>query len=147
MTSFSPKNKYFEYNDKERINREKNKKNSEFLTKSGYRINIQDFNNYQLSKAERELYKKNEEEQYQNVLFKEKKLYFNMSIKELSINFLNVMNQILLDTSHILTKYQEQRTVYWKEWILIFIKDDRIFYVGILFILLSLSMFFITMDD
>jgi hypothetical protein len=138
---------YYEYTPEEQERAIEYQNETTHLTKEGARINTNNFNDYQLSKASQMLYKKNLEESIKNQEYKEKESFFHMTLQEIGTRFLRVMNQILLDLSHLFTKYQAQERVTFKEWMLVFIRDDRIFYVGILFFFLSLAMYFISIDE
>ena len=143
---------YLEYSKDRSISKEPFQKGREneyntFYTKDKARLNANDLNAYQMSKAYQELYKKNLKEQYENVQWKEKQEYFKMSIQDLLSQFMKTMNDILLEISHLSTKYQQQLPVSYQDWVLIFIKDDRIFYVGLFLLMVSFFLFFIYTAD
>jgi hypothetical protein len=117
------------------------------FTKDKARLNLEELNRYQMSKAYDRMYKDSMTEEEDNVKWKEKQQYFQMSIQDLMSHFLRTMNDILLEISHLMTKYQEQLPVSYQDWIIIFIKDDRIFYVGMFFLIISFVMFFINISD
>lgn len=70
---------------------------------------------------------------------KQKKIIYNLSISEITSNLSKVLFEILNELSLI----HKNNNSNFRNYIEIFIKDDRMIYTGILFILLALAIFFI----
>ena len=68
-----------------------------------------------------------------------KKIIYNLSISEITSNLSKVLFEILNELSLI----HKNNNVNFRNYIEVFIKDDRMIYTGILFILLALAIFFI----
>ena len=69
----------------------------------------------------------------------ESKIIYNLSIKEIFQNMSNTLIKIINEFS-ILLKNEDKN---YNKYIEIFIKDDRMIYIGIIFIILGLIIFFI----
>lgn len=70
---------------------------------------------------------------------KQKKIIYNLSISEITSNLSKVLFEILNELSLL----HKNNNVNFRNYIEVFIKDDRMIYTGILFILLALAIFFI----
>lgn len=70
---------------------------------------------------------------------KEKKIIYNLSLSEITSNLSKVLFEILNELSLL----HKNNNVNFRNYIEVFIKDDRMIYTGILFILLALAIFFI----
>ena len=70
---------------------------------------------------------------------KESTVIYNLSIKDIAQNLSKVLFQIINE----LTVLHHNNNSNVREYIEVFIKDDRLIYTGILFILLGLAIFFI----
>lgn len=70
---------------------------------------------------------------------KKNKIIYNLSISEITSNLSKVLFEILNELS-LLHKNNNSN---FRNYIEVFIKDDRMIYTGILFILLALAIFFI----
>lgn len=70
---------------------------------------------------------------------KEKKIIYNLSLSEITSNLSKVLFQILNELSLL----HKNNNANFRNYIEVFIKDDRMIYTGILFILLALAIFFI----
>ena len=106
-------------------------------------------NNFLIDKTDYEKEKINQ--QYNSLYFnsfndtlnlekqKQKKIIYNLSISEITSNLSKVLFEILNELSLI----HKNNNSNFRNYIEIFIKDDRMIYTGILFILLALAIFFI----
>jgi hypothetical protein len=70
---------------------------------------------------------------------KKNKIIYNLSLSEITSNLSKVLFEILNELSLI----HKNNNSNFRNYIEIFIKDDRMIYTGILFILLALAVFFI----
>lgn len=106
-------------------------------------------NNFLIDKTDYEKEKINQ--QYNDLYFnsfndtlnlekqKKNKIIYNLSISEISSNLSKVLFEILNELSLL----HKNNNVNYRNYIEVFIKDDRMIYTGILFILLALAIFFI----
>ena len=106
-------------------------------------------NNFLIDKTDYEKEKINQ--QYNDLYFnsfndtlnlekkKKKKIIYNLSIYEITSNLSKVLFEILNELSLL----HKNNNVNFRNYIEVFIKDDRMIYTGILFILLALAIFFI----
>lgn len=70
---------------------------------------------------------------------KKNKIIYNLSLSEITSNLSKVLFEILNELSLL----HKNNNVNFRNYIEVFIKDDRMIYTGILFILLALAIFFI----
>ena len=70
---------------------------------------------------------------------KKNKIIYNLSISEITSNLSKVLFEILNELSLL----HKNNNANFRNYIEVFIKDDRMIYTGILFILLALAIFFI----
>lgn len=70
---------------------------------------------------------------------KKNKIIYNLSLSEITSNLSKVLFEILNE----LLLLHKNNNVNFRNYIEVFIKDDRMIYTGILFILLALAVFFI----
>lgn len=106
-------------------------------------------NNFLIDKTDYEKEKINQ--QYNDLYFnsfndtlnlekkKKNKIIYNLSISEITSNLSKVLFEILNELSLL----HKNNNVNFRNYIEVFIKDDRMIYTGILFILLALAIFFI----
>jgi hypothetical protein len=106
-------------------------------------------NNFLIDKTDYEKEKINQ--QYNDLYFnsfndtlnlekqKQKKIIYNLSISEITSN----LSKVLFDILNELSLLHKNNNVNFRNYIEVFIKDDRMIYTGILFILLALAIFFI----
>jgi len=106
-------------------------------------------NNFLIDKTDYEKEKINQ--QYNDLYFnsfndtlnlekkKKKKIIYNLFIYEITSNLSKVLFEILNELSLL----HKNNNVNFRNYIEVFIKDDRMIYTGILFILLALAIFFI----
>ena len=102
---------------------------------------LSDFQKLKLAESYKKLYSdtifendKRKKEQY------DKRIY-NLSIKNLFENFFTVWTQIINDMTNLI--YENDNNKSWNNYIRILTKDDRIIYVGIMFVFVGLIMYFI----
>ena len=72
-----------------------------------------------------------------NIKEYEKKLFINLSLKEI---FQNLVNTIIIIINEIFNLDENNKTI--KNYILICFKEDRLIYVGIVLIILSMLLLF-----
>lgn len=106
-------------------------------------------NNFLIDKTDYEKEKINQ--QYNDLYFnsfndtlnlekqKQKKIIYNLSISEITSN----LSKVLFDILNELSLLHKNNNTNFRNYIEVFIKDDRMIYTGILFILLALAIFFI----
>ena len=70
---------------------------------------------------------------------KKNKIIYNLSLSEITSN----LSKVLFDILNELSIVHKNNNVNFRNYIEVFIKDDRMIYTGILFILLALAVFFI----
>ena len=102
---------------------------------------LSDFQKLKLAESYKKLYsdtifenEKRKQDQY------DKRIY-NLSIKNLFENFFTVWTQIINDMTTLMYDNNNNRS--WNNYISILTKNDRIIYVGIMFVLIGLVMYFI----
>ena len=102
---------------------------------------LSDFQKLKLAESYKKLYsntvlenEKRQKEQYN-------KRIYNLSVKNLFENFFTVWTHIVTDMTELI--YDENKNKDWNNYIIIFTKGDRIIYVGIMFVLVALIMYFI----
>lgn len=106
-------------------------------------------NNFLIDKTDYEKEKINQ--QYNDLYFnsfndtlklekqKNNKIIYNLSLSEITSN----LSKVLFDILNELSLLHKNNNVNFRNYIEVFIKDDRMIYTGILFILLALAIFFI----
>jgi hypothetical protein len=109
------------------------------ILKDEFTLNKSDYEKLKQSQQYNELYSKQYQENEKQKEIKENKNIYNMSIYTLIKNSSKVSMDILED----LTIYISQKNKNLNNFFIIFTKDDRLIYVGILFIILSFSLWFI----
>ena len=102
---------------------------------------LSDFQKLKLAESYQKLYSdtilenaNRKKEQY------DKRIY-NLSIKNLFENFFTVWTQIINEMTTLMYDNDNNRS--WNNYIIILTKNDRIIYVGIMFVLIGLVMYFI----
>ena len=111
------------------------------ILESANTYTLSDFQKYQLAKQYEKLYtntvlenKKREKEAYN-------KRVYNLSVKNLFENFFTVWTHIINDMTELI--YDPDKNKDWNNYIIIFTKNERIIYVGIMFVLVALIFYFI----
>jgi len=102
---------------------------------------LSDFQKLKLAESYKKLYsdtifenEKRKKEQY------DKRIY-NLSIKNLFENFFTVWTQIINEMTNLM--YDNDNNKSWNNYIRVLMKNDRIIYVGIMFVFVGLIMYFI----
>ena len=102
---------------------------------------LSDFQKLKLAESYKKLYtntilenQKRKEEQYN-------KRVYNLSLKKLFENFFTVWTHIVSEMTELI--YDDSNNKDWNNYIIIFTKNDRIIYVGIMFVLIALILYFI----
>lgn len=113
------------------------------ILKNQSTISLNDYEKYQLKQQYNKLYTNTEIENDKNKQDKMNQRFYNLSLKQILNNLSLTLIKIINETSIYMEK--SDRTT--KELIDIFTKDDRMIYVGILLIILSLGIFFINISS
>jgi len=110
-----------------------------YVLKDKYTLNNQDYNKLKQAQQYNKLYSQqyNENEKLKSI--KENKNIYNLSINILLINLSQVLMDIINDVSIFISKKNKNIN----ELILIFVKKERLMYVGIFLLSLSLALWFI----
>lgn len=102
---------------------------------------LSDFQKLKLAESYKKLYtntvlenQKRQQEQYN-------KRVYNLSLKKLFENFFTVWTHIVTEMTELI--YDENSNKDWNNYIIIFTKDQRIIYVGVMFVLVALILYFI----
>lgn len=98
------------------------------------------------------LFFKNKKENAELIKEHENKKLFNLSLNQLAKNFSNNFIYMLNDMVDLINKYHIEKTnkdddSFINDLFLIFIKDDRLIYSGIFFILLSFFFYFMDISS
>lgn len=76
---------------------------------------------------------------------KKKEKIYNLSLKDLGINFLSTWTNIINELTNII--YNEKKNKDFNNYLNIFVINDRLLYVGLMFIFISLFLFFVTSTE
>lgn len=102
---------------------------------------LSDFQKLKLAESYKKLYtntvlenKKRQEAQYN-------KRIYNLSLKSLFEQFFTVWTHIISEITELI--YDDNNNKDWNNYIIIFTKEGRIIFVGIMFVLVALIMYFI----
>jgi len=111
----------------------------QYILKDKYTLNNQDYNKLKQAQQYNKLYSQqyNENEKLKSI--KENKNIYNLSIHILLKNLSQVLMDIINDVSIFISKKNKNIN----ELILIFVKKERLMYVGIFLLSLSLALWFI----
>ena len=113
------------------------------ILKNQSTISLNDYEKYQLKQQYNKLYTNTEIENDKNKQDKMNQRFYNLSLKQILNNLSLTLIKIINETSIYMEKSDRTN----KELIDIFTKDDRMIYVGILLIILSLGIFFINISS
>jgi len=102
---------------------------------------LSDFQKLRLAESYRKLYSDTILENKQRKQEKYDKRIYNLSIKNLFENFFTVWTQIINEMTDLI--YDNDNNKSWNNYIRIFTKNERIIYVGIMFVFAGLIMYFI----
>ena len=107
---------------------------------------MKDYQDYVLAKSYEKLYNRSIQANEDQQKLYEMNKFYNLSIKQIAINFyekmITILNEITLFFDENNSKNQTAGN-----FLNIFIKDDRMVYVGMFFILLSLILFFVDLSS
>jgi len=102
---------------------------------------MSDFQKLKLAESYKKLYSdtvlendKRKKQQY------DKRIY-NLSLKDLFENFFTVWTKIITEMTTLI--YDNDNNKSWNNYIILFTRNDRIIYVGIMFVLVGLILYFI----
>jgi hypothetical protein len=110
------------------------------------------FSEYHAINQSNELYNKNAAENKKEIEEKENKKLFNLSLTQIGKNFSNNFIKMLNDMVNLVDKYYIEKNIsvndsVINDFFIIFIKDDRLIYSGIFFILLSFFFYFMDISS
>ena len=106
---------------------------------------MSDFQKQQLAESYKKLYSKTIYENEKLDQEKYNKRVYNLSLKTLFENFFTTRTHIVNDITEIVYYYNNNKN--FNNYIIILTKNERIIYVGIMFILLSLICYFIFLTN
>ena len=109
------------------------------ILKDKFTLEKSDFEKLKQAQQNNEINMLSYQENEKSKLLKENKNIYNMSINSLFTKLSVVSMELLED----LTIFKNQKNKNINNFFIIFTKDDRLIYVGILFILLAMSLWFI----
>jgi hypothetical protein len=116
-----------------------NNTNSISILKDDFLITKNDYEKEMINRQYNQLYFNSMNDSNKLQKESESKIIYNLSIKEIFQNMSNTLIKIINEFS-ILLKNEDKN---YNKYIEIFIKDDRMIYIGIIFIILGLIIFFI----
>ena len=110
------------------------------------------FQDYNKAVQDNYLFFKNKKENAELIKEYENKKLFNLSLNQLAKNFSNNFIHMLNEMVDLINKYYIEKTnkdndSFINDLFLIFIKDDRLIYSGIFFILLSFFFYFMDISS
>jgi len=117
----------------------KNDFNKKNILKDKFTLEKSDFQKLQHAEQQNQLKSLQYQENEKAKTIKENKNIYDMSLNSLFIN----LSKVSIDLVEDLTIYLNQKDKNLNNFFIIFTKGDRLIYVGILFLLLSLSLWFI----
>ena len=106
-------------------------------------INYDTYQKIMLTKQYNKLNNLSRKENKKNMKITEDKRFYNLSLKRIAENFSGTM--LVLVNELTLFIYQKNKNI--NQLMLIFTKDDRLIYVGILLFLISLCLYFIDLTN
>ena len=118
---------------------ENDKQSEKYVLKNKFNFNYSDYQKLKLAEQYNELYSKQFTTNMENEKIVENKKIFNLSLKDLFKNTSVTLSDLLNDL--VIYYNQEHKTL--NEFILIFSKQQRLIYLGLLFILFAFSLWLI----
>ena len=118
---------------------ENDKQSEKYVLKNKFNFNYSDYQKLKLAEQYNELYSKQFTTNMENEKIVENKKIFNLSLKDLFKNTSVTLSDLLNDL--VIYYNQEHKTL--NEFILIFTKQQRLIYLGLLFILFAFSLWLI----
>ena len=113
------------------------------ILKNESSISLNDYEKYKLSEQYNTLFSNSKLENEKNIEEKINNRFYNLSLKQILQN----LSKTLIKIINELSIFFEKKNKDYQELIIIFTKEDRMIYVGILFIILSLSIYFIQISS
>lgn len=110
-----------------------------YVLKDNYTLNNQDYNKLKQAQQYNKLYSQQYSENERLKTLKENKNIYNLSIHILLKN----LSQVLMDIINEVSVYISKKNKNTNELMTIFVKKERLMYVGIFLICLSLALWFI----
>lgn len=110
-----------------------------YVLKDNYTLNNQDYNKLKQAQQYNKLYSQQYSENERLKTLKENKNIYNLSIHILLKN----LSQVLMDIINEVSVYISKKNKNINELMTIFVKKERLMYVGIFLICLSLALWFI----
>ena len=104
-------------------------------------VGLSDYQQLQLAESYKKLYSKTINENKKNINIKNDNKIYNISLKTLGINFFTTWTNILNDFIKLINNKNKKT---FSDYIEIIVKNDRLIYVGIMFVLISLLIFFVS---
>lgn len=133
----SNSNKYYNVNNLY----DKNNNNSSNILNNSTTLNLSDFERIQLEKQYNRLYENSINTNNNEIDKRIQERIYNLSLKTIAnntaITFMNILNDI--------TIYIKESDKTLDNFMFIFVKDNRLIYLGIIFIILSLLLFIINL--
>ena len=102
---------------------------------------LSDYQQVQLAKSYDELYNKTLSENKKNIIENENKRIYNLSLKTLGINFFTNWTNIINDIVELINN-KEKKNI--SDYINIIVKNDRLIYFGLMLVLISFIIFFVS---
>ena len=118
---------------------ENDKQSEKYVLKNKFNFNYSDYQKLKLAEQYNELYSKQFTTNNENEKIVENKKIFNLSLKDLFKNTSVTLSDLLNDL--VIYYNQEHKTL--NEFILIFTKQQRLIYLGLLLILFAFSLWLI----
>ena len=128
-----------ENNNVNNNNNDNDKQNEKHVLKNNFNFNYSDYQKLKLAEQYNELYSKQFTTNMENEKIVENKKIFNLSLNDLFKNTSVTLSDLLNDL--VIYYNQEHKTL--NEFILIFSKQQRLIYLGLLFILFAFSLWLI----
>ena len=135
-SSFNTKLLNMENNDNDNEN---DKQSEKYVLKNKFNFNYSDYQKLKLAEQYNELYTKQFTENTENEKIVENKKIYNLSLNDLFKNTSVTLSDLLNDL--VIYYNQEHKTL--NEFILIFSKQQRLIYLGIIIILFAFSLWLI----
>lgn len=113
------------------------------ILKNDKQLTLNKYFNIKRAEQHNKLYNMSEKKNDELAQKKEQERFYNLPISTIANNFTNKLVDILND----LSSYFMNETFNWSSFIYIFIKEDRLIYTGILFIILSFFFYFMDISS
>ncbi len=110
-----------------------------FVGKDDFNLNVGDFNKLKNAQQMNKLYSQEYNENERLKVLKKNKNIYNLSFNTLLQNFSTVLMEILNDTSSFINSKNKSINSF----MIIFVKKERLMYIGMLLLIISLALWFI----